>query len=99
MTTVVRPAAEPWLAVVVQVAAARKVQRLAATWELLRRSLILSQPDVPTVASPRSPSRSPAPGGTDRASLASGIETMDRQRGPGHEDSFSQARPLGDLYE
>ena len=29
----VQPAAEPWLAVVVQ-AAARKVQRLAATWEL-----------------------------------------------------------------
>src|SRR5882762_7389011 len=30
----VRPAAEPWLAVVVQVAAVRKVQPLAATWEL-----------------------------------------------------------------
>jgi hypothetical protein len=36
MTTLDRPAAEPWLAVVVQVAAARRVQRLAATWELLR---------------------------------------------------------------
>src|SRR5260370_25023121 len=31
----VRPAAEPWLAVVVQVAEARKGQRLAATWKLL----------------------------------------------------------------
>src|SRR5260221_5688275 len=50
-------------------------------------------------ASPRSPWRSPAPGGTVRASLASGIATMDRQRGPGHEGSFSQARPLRDLYE
>src|ERR1700687_5091419 len=36
MKTVVRPAAEPWLAVVVQVAAARKVLRLVATWELLQ---------------------------------------------------------------
>ena len=36
MPTPDRPAAEPWLAVAVQVAAARKVQRLAATCELLR---------------------------------------------------------------
>jgi hypothetical protein len=36
MASLDRPAAEPWLAVVVQVAAARKVQRLAAAWELLR---------------------------------------------------------------
>src|SRR5258707_14084172 len=50
-------------------------------------------------ASPRSPSRCPAPCGTVRVSLVSGIETMDRQRGPGHEGSFSQARPLRDLYE
>src|SRR5258707_13644723 len=36
MTTLFRPAAEPWIAVVVQVAAARKVQRLAATGPLPR---------------------------------------------------------------
>src|ERR1035437_8215867 len=36
MPTLDRPAAEPWLAVVVQVAAARKVRPLAATSELLR---------------------------------------------------------------
>ncbi len=34
--TTVRPAAEPWLAVVVRLDAARKLQRLAANWELLR---------------------------------------------------------------
>jgi hypothetical protein len=36
MASLDRPAAEPWLPVVVRVAAARRVQRLAATWELLR---------------------------------------------------------------
>jgi hypothetical protein len=36
MASLDRPAAEPWHPVLVQVAAARKVQRLAAAWELLR---------------------------------------------------------------
>lgn len=36
MTTLAQPEAQPWFVVVVQVAAAQKVQPLAATWELLR---------------------------------------------------------------
>src|SRR5258708_15314834 len=50
-------------------------------------------------ASPKSPLRSQAPGGTVRDSLASGIRTIDRQRGLGHEGCFGQAGPLRDLYE
>jgi len=50
-------------------------------------------------ASPKSPLRSQGPGGTVRDSLASGIRTIDRQRGLGHEGCFGQAGPLRDLYE
>jgi hypothetical protein len=34
-----------------------------------------------------------------RASSASGIKTIDRQWGPGHENCFGQAGPLRDLYQ
>jgi hypothetical protein len=56
----VRSPGEPWLAVVVQVAAARKVQRLAATWALLRLGGTEMAPSTcapalrPTAASNRS---------------------------------------------
>src|SRR6266403_6220587 len=51
-----------------------------------------------TTASPKSPLRSRAPGGTVRASLASGIRTIDRQWGSGHEGSCGEAGSLRDLY-
>src|SRR5258707_2053960 len=43
-------------------------------------------------AFPRSPLRSQGPGGTVRDSLASGIRTIDRQRGLGHEGSPESTR-------
>src|SRR5258708_10108138 len=43
-------------------------------------------------ASPKSPLRSQGPGGTVRDSLASGIRTIDRQRGLGHEGSPESPR-------
>src|SRR5712672_2860631 len=49
-------------------------------------------------ASPRSPSLSPAPNGTARASLASGTKRIDRRWRPGHEGSLHQTGPLCDLY-
>src|SRR5260370_25437502 len=48
---------------------------------------------------PKSPLRSQAPGGTVRASWASGIRTIDPQLRPDHEGCFGQAGPLRDLYE
>src|SRR6266404_6205759 len=50
-------------------------------------------------ASPRSPSPSPAPSGTVRASSAFGIKKIDRRWRLCHEDSFRQIGPLRDLYE
>src|ERR1700687_2703151 len=50
-------------------------------------------------ASPKSPLRSQAPGGTVRGSLPYGERKIDRQRGVGHEGCFCQAGPLRDLYE
>src|SRR3982075_1862450 len=47
-------------------------------------------------AFPRSPSPSPAPNGTVRASLASAKSRIDRQWSPSHEGSFGQAG--GALY-
>src|SRR5258706_2808147 len=48
---------------------------------------------------PKSPLRSRAPGGTVRASLGSGIRTIDPKLRPDHEGCFGQAGPLRDLYE
>src|SRR6266849_905208 len=45
-------------------------------------------------ASPRWPSRSQAPSGTARASLACGIKWIDRRWRLGHEGPFGQASPL-----
>src|SRR5258706_7638034 len=50
-------------------------------------------------ASPRSPSPSPAPSGTVRASSAFGIKKIDRRWRLCHEDSFRQIGPLRDLYK
>src|SRR5258708_39813971 len=50
-------------------------------------------------ASPRSPSPSPAPSGTVRASSAFGIKKIDRRWRLCHEASFRQIGPLRDLYE
>src|SRR5260370_40878226 len=45
----------------------------------------------------RSPSRSPAPNGMDRASLDSGTKKINPQARPGHEGSFRQTGPLDRL--
>src|SRR6266550_1068311 len=49
--------------------------------------------------SPKSLLRSRAPSGMVRASLASGIERIDRRWRLSHEGCFGQAGPLRDLYE